>query len=288
MSLTVRNVGHVAPQLKQKIDMFQQQVDNNDMIVARIKEQLRSMEPHRKELAVAVDQRMDDRRNLQSALARLEDALNSFGAENKELESTIEDLQRILELVSLPTQQGFGAPGDASSNHMNGRAVIAGAIDIPLPYWEKLARQFAERTGRIWERVNLVEAALSSYSRPTTGAPVAGQIEAVVRSQHARFRDLAALTAQITDRLEQLREAAIRHRGVPTGMLARPIDPRIADSRYPDARMQTGGNLLGVSLGGMGMGGAGGAMTFGLGGAAPGGGLFGAPAGAPAGGGLFG
>merc|ERR1719181_368500 len=104
------------------------------------------------------------------------------------------------------------------------RLIPAAAIDVPLPYFETLACRFEDRAQQIWERVNAVEAALVAYSRQTSGVPVESQIEAVVRSQHAQFRALAAQVTQTAERLEQLREMAIRTKGVPVGMLARPTD----------------------------------------------------------------
>ncbi|CAE8630025.1 unnamed protein product, partial [Polarella glacialis] len=216
----------VAPPLKAQIEQFQQAIDNNDQTVARIREQLRRLEPQRERLSDLVQQRQDDRRNIHSALARLEDSLSTFGTESAALEASIEEVPRLLERVSFPAGQQQGR-GDT-------RALPAGAIDVPLPYFDALAGQLEERAQQVYERVNLVEKALASYNRQASGVPVTSQIEAVVRSEHAQFRAIASELAQAGERLEQLRETAVRTRGVPVGMLARPadrndlVDPRMA------------------------------------------------------------
>jgi len=301
MALTVRQVGQVSPPLKQKIEQFQSAIDNNDQIVARIREQIRRMEPQRERLGASVRQRQDDGRNLHSSLARLEDALASFGAESGHLEATIEEIPRLLERISLPVSQpGVAAHGNFADGGMSPyamRRLPGAAVDVPLPYFEALAAQLEERTQQIWSRVNAVEAALTTYSRPESGAPVPNQIEAVVRSQHAQFRALALHVAQTADRLEQLREAAIRTRGVPVGMLARPADS-LSDQRRAELAAFNGGGQLGSLIGGPQAGSLLGIPQHG-GAALGGGGLFGQPMGAmggmggglfgqPSGGGLFG
>jgi len=302
MALTVRQVGQVAPPLKQRIELFQQAVDKNDQIVARLREQLRRMEPHRERLSASVQQRQDDQRNLQSSLVRLEDALTAFGNESARLEAAVEEVPRVLERVSLPAQQpatGAGASGGPEAPGLlsplaSSRRIPAAAVDLPLPYFETLATQLEERAQQVWERVNAVESALTAYSRQSSGVPVASQIEAVVRCEHAQFRALASQVAQAAERLEQVREAAVRSQGVPAGMLARPADggtigrslsaqPSGLHAWAPGtpAAGVAGAGLLGRPAGG------------GLLGQAPVGGLFGQPSagglvGQPLGGGLFG
>eukprot|EP00406_Dinophysis_acuminata_P058118 CAMPEP_0179279502 /NCGR_PEP_ID=MMETSP0797-20121207/36147_1 /TAXON_ID=47934 /ORGANISM="Dinophysis acuminata, Strain DAEP01" /LENGTH=232 /DNA_ID=CAMNT_0020988133 /DNA_START=81 /DNA_END=775 /DNA_ORIENTATION=+ len=232
MALTVRQVGQVSPPLKQKIELFQQAIDNNNQIVARIREQIRRVEPEREKLAASIKQRQDDRRNLHSSLARLEDSLASFRGDSSNIEATIQELPRILERVSVPgNQQGVaGMPGAAvdpsggagMTPFAMSRRIPSAAIDVPLPYFETLTTQFEERSHQISERVDAVAAALTTYSHQCSGVAVTTQIGAVMRSEHAQFRALAAQVAQIADRLEQLRDAAIRTKGVPAGMLARP------------------------------------------------------------------
>lgn len=275
MALTVRQVGQVSPPLKQAIDQFQLSIDNNDQIVARLREQLRRLEPQREKLTTSVKQRQDDRRNLHSSLARLEDSLASFGKESALLTAAIEEIPRILERLSLhPSQHGMLTPGAnafATVPFAAGRLVPAATIDVPLPFFETLAQHFAERLQQICERVNAVDDALSSYSRQRSGVPVAVQIEAVVRSEHAQFRALAAQVAQLAEHLEQLREAAIRTRGVPAGMLARPFE----NGMVVDQQMLM--NHLMNNKGGMLLGGSSGVPQHAQFGPTIGGGSFGQP-----------
>ena len=106
--MTVRQVGQVAAPLKQKVDQFQQVIDNNDLIVERIKEKINRMTPQREKLSSCVQQRQDERRSLVSSSARLEDALISFGVESAQLAAIVEELPRLLERISLPAgQQGM-------------------------------------------------------------------------------------------------------------------------------------------------------------------------------------
>ena len=191
----MRQVGQVAPPLKQKIEQFQQIIDNNDQSVARIREQLRRLEPQRERLSDQVQQRQDDGRSIHSQLVRLEDSLASFGAESVQLEAAAEEMPRLLERIAVPVN-GPG-PGDPSF-----RRLPAAAIDVPLPYFDTLAEQLEARTKQapphlstdtdasksrtlenreavdlalsylsgilalqIYERVNAVEKALATYNR---------------------------------------------------------------------------------------------------------------------------
>ncbi|CAE7533273.1 npp-10 [Symbiodinium natans] len=187
--LTVRQVGQVAPPLKQKIEQFQQIIDNNDQSVARIREQLRRLEPQRERLSDQVQQRQDDGRSIHSQLVRLEDSLASFGAESVQLEAAAEEMPRLLERIAVPVN-GPG-PGDPSF-----RRLPAAAIDVPLPYFDTLAEQLEARTKQIYERVNAVEKALATYNRQVSGVPVTSQIEAVVRSEFLQFKAIAAELTQ--------------------------------------------------------------------------------------------
>ena len=146
-ALTVRQVGQVAPPLKQKIEQFQQIVDNNDQSVARIREQLRRLEPQRERLSDQVQQRQDDRRSIQSQLARLEDSLGSFGAESVQLEAAAEEMPRLLERITIPVNQSAGAPGAQVDPAF--RRLPAAAIDVPLPYFDALAEQLESRTKQV-------------------------------------------------------------------------------------------------------------------------------------------
>ncbi|CAE7910511.1 npp-10, partial [Symbiodinium necroappetens] len=174
-ALTVRQVGQVAPPLKQKVEQFQQIIDNNDQSVARIREQLRRLEPQRERLSDQVQQRQDDRRSIHSQLARLEDSLASFGAESVQLEAAAEEMPRLLERI---------APVNAPGAHVDPsgfRRLPAAAIDVPLPYFDALAEQLEARTKQVYERVNAVEKALATYNRQVSGVPVTSQIEARVQ-----------------------------------------------------------------------------------------------------------
>merc|ERR1719253_2047544 len=247
------------------------------------------MKEQRDKLSVSARERKHDGRNIHSSIMRLEDALASFQAESKELELAIEEIPRILERVSLAPNQagamvpGMGAaPGVAALPGVNpalaGAIVpamgstrpLAAAIDVPLPYFQTLAQRFEERTQQIWERVNAVESSLIAYSRQSSGVPVESQIEAVVRSQHAQFRALAAQVAQTAERLEQLREMAVRTKGVQPGMIARQGDYGWRDGQWAalDQMNAAGLNgLQGPGLGGMPPGAAGAlGMGGGLGG----------------------
>ena len=139
----MRQVGQVAPPLKQKIEQFQQIVDNNDQSVARIREQLRRLEPQRERLSDQVQQRQDDRRSIHSQLARLEDSLGSFGSESVQLEAAAEEMPRLLERIAVPVNQpaGAAAPVDPAF-----RRLPTAAIDVPLPYFDTLAEQLETRT----------------------------------------------------------------------------------------------------------------------------------------------
>ena len=77
---------------------------------------------------------------------------------------------------------------------------------------------------QVHERAGAVEKALLTYNRQVSGVPVAAQIEAVVRSEFLQFKGLAAELAQAGERIEQLREAAVRSRGVPVGMPGAPSE----------------------------------------------------------------
>eukprot|EP00913_Durusdinium_trenchii_P017822 g16747.t1 len=139
------------------------------------------------------------------------------------------------------------------------------AIDVPLPYFDALAEQLEMRaeqarvlTGsrpfrcfpppvEVYDRVTAVEKALATYNRQVSGVPVSAQIEAVVRSEFLQFKAIAAELAQDAagERLEQLRDAAVRTRGVPVGMLAQPIED-YESQRLAAARSNVGaGTLLG-------------------------------------------
>ena len=143
-ALTVRQVGQVAPPLKQKVEQFQQIIDNNDQSVARIREQLRRLEPQRERLSDQVQQRQDDRRSIHSQLARLEDSLTSFGAESVQLEAAAEEMPRLLERIAVPVN----APG-AQVDPSGFRRLPAAAIDVPLPYFDALAEQLEARTKQV-------------------------------------------------------------------------------------------------------------------------------------------
>jgi len=312
MALTVRQVGQVAAPLKQKVEEFQKVIDSNDDIVKRIEGGLERVKPQREKLSACVQQRQDDRRNLVSSLARLEDALASFGVESRQLEAIIEELPRLLELISLPAGQqgmiasmpgGMGGPGGGGMDGYGAsRRIPAAAIELPLPYFDILAKQFEERTLQINARVRAIESALATYCQKASGAPVGSQIEAVVRSEYAQFRALAAQVAEVAHRLEQLREVAIRTKRVPAGMLARLEDRSfIVDQRAQvggNSNLLTGGTLALPSPGMMGVGGVapqmgqnGGMLGQntggGLFGGNPGGGLFGQNTGGGLAGGMF-
>ncbi|CAK9033822.1 unnamed protein product [Durusdinium trenchii] len=278
--LTVRQVGQVTPPLKQKIEQFQQIIDSNDQSVARLREHLRRLEPERERLSELVQQRQDDRRSIHSQLARLQDSLATFGAESAQLEAAAEEMPRILERIAVPSQ-----PGDPNGF----RRVPMAAIDVPLPYFDALAEQLEMRAEQVYDRVTAVEKALATYNRQVSGVPVSAQIEAVVRSEFLQFKAIAAELAQAGERLEQLRDAAVRTRGVPVGMLAQPIED-YESQRLAAARSNVGaGTLLGplamntVNPAMMGCGGCG-LMAAG---ANPAGGLFGVNTGAGVAGGLF-
>lgn len=98
------------------------------------------------------------------------------------------------------------------------RRVPTAAIDVPLPYFDSLSQLLEQRAEQVYERASAVEKALWSYQRQVSGVPVSAQIEAVVRSEFLQFKGIAAELAQAGERLEQLREAAVRSRGVPVGM----------------------------------------------------------------------
>eukprot|EP00438_Fugacium_kawagutii_P024933 Skav213190 [mRNA] locus=scaffold2826:84137:88068:+ [translate_table: standard] len=176
--------------------------------------------------------------------------------------------------------------------------VVQAAIDVPLPYFDSLAEQLEMRAEQVYERVTAVEKALATYNRQVSGVPVAAQIEAVVRSEFLQFKAIAAELAQAGERIEQLRDAAVRTRGVPVGMLARPAEDE--SQRLAAAvrnNLTGGGTLLGplamstINPALMGCGGCGmlgpGANPAGMMGAS-GSGLFGGNTGGVMGGGLFG
>jgi len=211
------------------MSQFQQQLDNNDLVIARIREQIRRIEPQREKIALQVMQRQDDGRSIHTSVTRLEDNVAVFCQENSKLEATIEEVPRILEQVSLPMQHpgiaaAFASPSGSSFEPFAAMRLAPAAIEVPLPYFQKLPQQLTTRLEKISERVFSLQAALASYSRPMMGVSTPSQIETVVRSQHAQFRMLAAQLAQAADRLEHLRDLAVKTQGVPAGMLSRPTD----------------------------------------------------------------
>jgi len=252
MALTVRQIGQVAPPLKQKVDQFQQVIDSNDQTIERIKEKLATITPYREKLSTSVQQRQDDRRDFLAALARLEDALAAFTNDSSELETVIEELPRLLERISLPAvQPQGGGPGQMAvvdGMYNNARRMPVVAIDLPLPYFESLTRRFEARAIQVNERVRSIEGALATYSQKASGVSVSGQIESVIRSEYAQFRALATQLMEAANRLDQLRELAIRTKSVPAGMLVTASDHDTSTALAPQNNITNSNLLTGTTL----------------------------------------
>ena len=211
MSVTVRQIGAVMPQLKIDLEGFQKALDENDAAASRLRETLRtSVQPELTNVSHLVTRQQETKRTISALLTRSEDALQAFSKDCNDLHSQVEQLPRLYERINAAGQ------GNASC--------ALGMIYLPSPFFERLLSDLNSRSTTIQEQIRTVEKTIQAYQQADPNEPTqanVNMVEQVVRMQYTQFRALANRLALIQERCQIARDAAIRTKGVGAGMFAR-------------------------------------------------------------------